>query len=363
MLYRRLFLLLPGLIGLALLASTAGAQPVHPAGKKDNHSLLIRTKNRQIVGLLVQFRTGKKDQDLKIKEKNIAVPARQSKGRQVRLRQRRAERNALIGEAALLLAVLGLGYNCYYLWQRGNRELRAQQQQINRNNQDLQLLRVEKESLLREIHHRVRNNLQVVVSLLSSQAASLRDEKALSAIQESRHRVYTLALIHQKRYQSEGLGRIPMRDYLEEAVAYLHDAYSLPGPVQFYLSVDDVELDVTQAEPLGLIVNEAVTNALKYAFPGGRSGAVHLTLRRLPGGAFELSIADNGVGLPEGYDPEGSHSLGMTLMHGFGQQLGGQLTITSGQGLRLSGSPGTTIRLVFEEEPVSAWLSTAARAG
>ncbi len=361
--HRRFFLLLPGLIGLALLTPTAGAPPVHPAGQKNNHFLFSQAKSRQIAGPLVQFRAGKQEQDLKIKEKNIAAPAHQRKGRPARLRQRRTERDALIGGAALLLGVLGLGYNCYRLWQRDNRELRAQQQQLNRNNQDLQLLRVKKESLLREIHHRVRNNLQVVMSLLSSQAASLRDEKALSAIQESRHRVYTLALIHQKRYQSEDLGRIPMRDYLEEAVAYLRDAYGLPGPVQFYLSVDDVALDVTQAEPLGLIVNEAISNALKYAFPGGRSGTVRLTLHRLPGGAFELSIVDNGAGLPEGFDPEDSHSLGMTLMYGFGQQLGGRLTIASGQGLRLSGSPGTTIRLVFEEEPVSAGLPTAARAG
>jgi two-component sensor histidine kinase len=143
-----------------------------------------------------------------------------------------------------------------------------------------------------------------------------------------------------------------MKSYICDVVTYLHEAYDLTGNVELHLSVEQIELDVAQAVPLGLIVNEAVSNALKYAFPGGRSGTVHLSLHRLPDGAFELIIADDGVGLPAGYKPEGSRSLGMTLLEGFGRQLGGEL--------RISGSPGTTIRLVFEEERMGSVLPAVA---
>jgi two-component sensor histidine kinase len=203
-------------------------------------------------------------------------------------------------------------------------------------------LLAEKERLLKEIHHRVKNNLQVVMSLLNSQAASLKDQAALSAIQESQHRVQAMALIHQKLYQAEGVARIPMHEYIEEVISYLQDSYNVSQPVSFYVSVENIELDVTQAVPLGLIINEAVSNAFKYAFPGGRSGRVDLSLHRLEEAIFELTIADDGVGLPQDYNPSESRSLGMTLLHGFSVQLGGELSITSHQGL--------CINLVFEEE-------------
>jgi two-component sensor histidine kinase len=203
-------------------------------------------------------------------------------------------------------------------------------------------LLTEKEWLLKEIHHRVKNNLQVVMSLLNSQAASLQDQSALAAIKESQHRVQAMALIHQKLYQSESVARIPMQSYINEVVAYLHDSYDPVQPVRFNLSVEPVELDVTLAVPLGLIINEAITNAFKYAFPDGRPGSITLSLHWLQQARYLLTIKDDGVGLPSNYDPSNSRSLGMTLMHGFSNQLGGELTITS--------PPGLTISLAFAEE-------------
>jgi two-component sensor histidine kinase len=203
----------------------------------------------------------------------------------------------------------------------------------------------QQERLLKEIHHRVKNNLQVVMSLLNSQADSLKDKAALSAIQESQHRVQAMALIHQKLYQSQGVARINMQEYIEEVVAYLHESYCLDQLVRFQLEVEPIELDVTQAVPLGLIINEVITNAFKYAFPDGRPGTVCLLLQRLEEATYQLTIADDGIGLPANYDPSQSHSLGMTLLHGFSGQLSGELTITS--------SPGLTINLVFEEEQLN----------
>ncbi len=312
-------------------------------------SIFNERKSNQLIAYQVQYNTQQKEQelklkaqDIKLKEKNIALLIQQSKAQQALLGQRQTERNALIGGAILLLLLLALGYNRYRLRQRGNQQLQARQEEINRKNHSLQLLLDEKEWLLREIHHRVKNNLQVVMSLLSSQAASLEDKTALSAIQESQHRVQAMALIHQKLYQSEGMARVPMKAYIEEVVAYLSDSYQLARNIRFALQVDALELDVTQAVPLGLIINEAISNALKHAFPGGRAGTVSISVGRLAESTYQLVIADDGVGLPEGYDPERSRSLGMTLLQGFGRQLGSELSVVS--------PPGTTIRLVFEKE-------------
>ncbi len=319
-------------------------------------SMFNERKSNQLIAYQVQYNTQQKEQDLmlkaqdiKLKEKNIALLTQQSKAQRALLGQRQTERNALIGGAILLLLLLALGYNRYRLKQRSNQQLQARQEEINRKNHSLQLLLDEKEWLLREIHHRVKNNLQIVMSLLNSQADSLEDKVALSAMRESQHRVQAMALIHQKLYQSEGMARVPMKAYIEEVVDYLSESYQLAHNVHFALHVDTLELDVTQAVPLGLIVNEAISNALKHAFPDGRAGTVSIAIGRLTENTYQLVITDDGVGLPAGFNPEHSRSLGMTLLQGFGRQLGGDLGVVS--------PPGTTIRLVFEKErfwPVAA---------
>jgi two-component sensor histidine kinase len=380
-----------------------------------NDSVFNERKSNQLIAFQVHYDTRQKEQNLKLKEKSIALLTQQSKAQQATIGQRQTERNALIGGTALLLSLLGLGYNRYRLKQQSNRQLHAQQQELQAQHEEMQAqheemqaqqevlqaqqkeihqknahlsellsekeallaqkdtligekegllqdkdsllagqrllladkerLLAEKERLLKEIHHRVKNNLQVVMSLLNSQATSLEDKAALSAIQESQHRVQAMALIHQRLYQSEQVARVEMASYINDLVGYLREAYTPLRPLRFHLSAEPIELDVTLAVPLGLIINEAVTNAFKYAFPEGRAGRVCVSLQRLAGCTYQLTIADDGVGLPAGYDPARSRSLGMTLLHGFSAQLGGELTLTSEGGL--------TIRLVFEEEQLS----------
>ncbi|GAB2591107.1 hypothetical protein GCM10027190_44630 [Spirosoma areae] len=303
-----------------------------------NDSLINETTKQRTALFEVQYETQEK-------EKKIIGLRQAGKLQEMKIQKAESTRNFIIIGALMLMLLLGLSYNRYRLKQRNNQQLQERQEEINQKNTTLQLLLTEKEWLLREIHHRVKNNLQVVMSLLNSQASYLSDDTALSAIQESQHRVQAMALIHQKLYQSEQVARIAMPAYIQEMVAYLRDSYDLPQPVYFQFAVDPIELDVTQAVPLGLIINEAITNALKYAFPDSRSGTVKLSLLRLEQRSYELTIEDDGIGLPASYNPTQSNSLGMTLMRGFSEQLGGELQVNS--------HPGLTITLAFGDEQLN----------
>jgi two-component sensor histidine kinase len=342
-----------------------------------NDSLFNQTKNRQFEELRTQYETEQKDKDLRLQKQQIQVLSQQQQLQSQLGQQDRLVRNSVGLGAFMLLLLLGLTYNRYRLKQRSNQQLQtqheqlltqqhqlqaqhrelqahqqvlhAQQTEIHHKNQDLQRLLDEKERLMKEIHHRVKNNLQVVMSLLNSQASYLSDNAALSAIQQSQHRVQAMALIHQKLYQAEGIARIPIADYIQEVVAYLQESYELPQPIGFDVQVEPIELDVIQAVPLGLIINEAITNSLKYAFPGGRTGRVSLGFLRLDKASYQLTIRDDGVGLPPDFDPSRSQSLGMTLIEGFSDQLGGQLSLISQGGL--------TIQLTFSEKELTSFGS------
>lgn len=312
------------------------AQANHPAALHHyqrytalKDSLLNEKSSQQIAELDVRYQTRQKEQALQLRQKDIRLLTQQSHAQQT-------QRNAFIGGTLLLAALLGLGVNRYRLKQRSNQLLQTQQDQIHHKNEALQRLLEEKERLLKEIHHRVKNNLQVVMSLLNAQASYIADDLALSAIQQSQHRVQAMALIHQKLYQAEGLARIPMAAYIQELVAYLHDSYEYSQPISFELQVEPIELDITQAVPLGLIINEALTNALKHAFPHQRSGMVRVELKEPQAGEYELVVADDGVGLPADFAAEQSRSLGLTLIRGFSEQLEGQLCISPQPGLRIS---------------------------
>lgn len=199
----------------------------------------------------------------------------------------------------------------------------------------------EKELLLKEVHHRVKNNLQVIVSLINLQTAQLTDEKSLLALRESQNRVRSMALVHEKLYQSASLANINFREYLRQLTSALFHSYQVDASqVALVLEVDEVVLDVDQAVPCGLIVNELVSNALKHGFPQKRTGAVQLTLHTRPDGQIELSVADNGVGIPGEKDWRQTESLGMQLIQSLVKQIGGSIELE-----RLL--PGTRFTLKF----------------
>jgi two-component sensor histidine kinase len=325
-------------------------------------SIFSTTKSKQLAALQVEYDTEQKQQNIKLLTKQTTM-------QQMTIRQREFQRNVFLGGTLLLAGLLGLGYNRYQLKQRSSRlleqkqhALEAQQAEIHRKNEALeqvlgekdqlleerQELLVEKDWMLKEIHHRVKNNLQVVSSLLSTQSRHLHDPQALAAIRESQNRVQVMALLHQKLYQADNIGRVNMADYGREIVTYLVQSFDRQHAVHTKLDLAPVELETTLATPLGLIINEAVTNALKHAFPPPRRGTLTVSLVSLAPQQYELSISDDGVGLPTGFDLTRSRSLGMVIIKGLSRQLDGQLAVNSADGVHLS------LRFDTSKKPVHA---------
>lgn len=191
----------------------------------------------------------------------------------------------------------------------------------------------EKEVLLQEIHHRVKNNLQVISSLLDLQSQQIEELAMLEVFRESQNRVKSMALVHEKLYQSKNFARINFAEYTESLVSYLFKAYELtPGQVIFNLDIEETHLNIDTAIPCGLIINELVSNALKYAFPDNRSGTISISLHSDEEKHLTLSIKDDGVGIPKNFNVNSVQSLGLQLVKVLTKQLKGQIKIEHNQG-------------------------------
>jgi PAS domain S-box-containing protein len=191
----------------------------------------------------------------------------------------------------------------------------------------------EKQVLLREVHHRVKNNLTVISSLLNMQSSAIQTpEQAMVAFKNSRDRIAAMALVHERLYESEDYARVDMSEYLEDLIRQLSRAYGCCGNIVINTQVDGIFLGVDAAIPSGLIATELITNAFKHAFPDGRAGEIRLLLREVDDGSVELSVSDSGIGLPAGY--EGRETLGLNLVHLLIEQLEGTVNISTEIGTR-----------------------------
>lgn len=184
----------------------------------------------------------------------------------------------------------------------------------------------EKEVMLKEIHHRVKNNLQIVSSLLRLQAHGLKNAETVAAFEESGSRVQSMALVHEKLYQSSSLSELDFAAYAQSLTDSLLRAFGTdPALIRLRLEMDRVHLDINHAIPCALILNELVTNALKYAFPAGGRGEIWIRLHRDPDGTTHMGVGDNGIGLPARVDPDQTESLGLQLVSTLVRQLRGRL--------------------------------------
>jgi len=192
----------------------------------------------------------------------------------------------------------------------------------------------EKELLVKEVYHRVKNNLQTVSSLLSLQSESIKDPATRELFIENQHRIRSMAMIHERLHRSRTLARIDFREYLQGLATSLFRTYATHGNIALRVDVQDVSLPVDASITCGLIVNELISNSLKHAFPDGRAGEIVITMHGTPAGGYALTFTDNGVGLPEGFDIHGAKTLGMNLIASLTEQLRGELEISTAEGTR-----------------------------
>lgn len=216
-----------------------------------------------------------------------------------------------------------------------NQERKRNNLLLSKKNQLIAEALEEKEMLIREVHHRVKNNLQVVSSLLNLQARKIEDPQAMGAIREGRDRVKSMAFIHQKLYQVDDVRQMAIPDYIDNLANYLFTSYQVdPQQIQLTTQIEDLDLDVDIMVPLGLMLNEMISNALKHAFPKGKRGEISVLFVE-KAGSYLLEVADTGVGMPRQENRGQNGGFGYQLIQTFCKKLKGRLEIHSQQGTRI----------------------------
>jgi PAS domain S-box-containing protein len=211
------------------------------------------------------------------------------------------------------------------------------ERRVETRTRELEAALRDREVLLQEVHHRVKNNLQVIASLINMQVRALGGGAGRDALVECGTRVEAMALIHEKLYQSQHYSQVAFSEYARTLAASVFHATGLsPHGIALDLAMEDVSLSVDRAIPCGLVLNELITNALRHAFPAGRTGTIRVQLAAVGDGAIRLAVSDDGVGLPPGFEIETSRSLGLQLVRMLAGQLGAALQIDSTAGTRVA---------------------------
>ena len=303
-----------------------------------NNQIKDLSKTKQLESLEVQYEAKEREKELKIKDQNILLLQRTNQIQQDNLTRSQLVRKFTVAGLGILFVLLGVSVAYYRQKQKVNRIITQNNLTITQKNGQLQQLLIDKDWLLKEVNHRVKNNLQTIICLLESQAMYLEND-ALKAIEISRHRIYAMSLIHQKIYQSEDVSSINMASYLPELIRYLKESFGSPDHIQFEANIELLKLDVSQAIPIALIVNEAVTNSIKYAFPEARPGVIKVALLQ-DEDSVRLNVQDNGIGMPQDITFDKPVSLGLSLIKGLTGDLRGSVQFLT--------ESGTSVFVLFQ---------------
>lgn len=290
-------------------------------GERISDTLFTVENSRQINEMAALYGTQEKERRIKKLNKdnieNLTLTSRIKR-----------ERNYFILSSILLLGMAAITYMAL-------RSHKKKEQQLDMQNAIIENSLVEKEFLMKEIHHRVKNNLQIVSSLLKLQSRYIKDEQAQEAVKEGRNRVQAMALIHQNLYQEENLTGIDVADYIGKLCENLFQSYNIhPQKIKLIKEIPPLNLDIDTVVPLGLILNELITNSLKYAFPQDKYGTVKIELKE-DNTNLIVRIYDNGVGLPDGYEQKNSETFGFKMISAFLQKLKGTMRIYTDDGTKV----------------------------
>ena len=251
--------------------------------------------------------------------------------------------NTVPPEAQAHFSLLSLLFTVYLIGGVFGRNLLRSYQKMKTSKSEMELRIAEKEMLLREVHHRVKNNLQTVSSLLNLQRKNSGNERIDPLIESTRNRVTSMAMIHEMLYVRSDLSSIEFRPYVHELTSYLLRSVESPSnEVGLHIDIPDVSLGIDTAIPLGLLINETITNSLKYGFLENSKGQIHVKLSEGTENSFTLEIQDDGIGFAEHIDHKTVKSLGLKLIHNLARQLRGSVT-------RDSCTSGTLYRITFKD--------------
>lgn len=267
-------------------------------------SFFNEVKDQAVVEATTKYETEKKEQEIKLLNTT-------TENQQLKIAQSKRQSNFFI------LGIIGLSLLALVLFYA----FRTKQKLLS-----------EKELLLKEIHHRVKNNLQIVTSLLNIQERRITDQEAIAAIKESKTRVESMALIHQSLYQNNDLSNVNAKDYVQQLITYIFNTYKVnQDKVDYQLEIEKLQMDLDTLIPLGLIINELVSNALKHAFKAEDKGMIRITMNRQAGKVL-LKVSDNGVGLPADDVLRDSNSFGFRMINAFVKKLNASIDIIRKEG-------------------------------
>lgn len=294
-----------------LLNNYKDAYDYHVKFKQLTDSIFNEDNSKQLSDIKTNYEVEKKEAELKAQQLKKDIEQKAELQR----------RNFIMyGIAIALLFVIVIAIVTFIGLKRNQKQKRI----ISEQKEKVEKQNLEKETLLKEIHHRVKNNLQVISSLLELQSGDVEDETAKAALSEGQNRVKSIALIHQKLYQHENLAAIELNNFVNELYRQGGSIFAKKDQaVEVDFSIPETFIDIDTAVPLGLILNELLTNSFKYAFEQGRNNELRIGLVTEANGKYNLSYFDNGSGLPTGVDLNKSKSLGLRLIHRLSKQIGG----------------------------------------
>jgi two-component sensor histidine kinase len=280
---------------------------------------ITRVENINISALLeIEYEVGLKDKEIAIQRIEVEMAEHE-------VIKQKGRKEVLFVAAILMLVIVVILLLTIIQRRKRTTKLKEKSKQIEEQNKIIEKALVEKETLLKEIHHRVKNNLQLISGLLELQAVQFDDENVKEMMEEGKSRVRSMSLIHQQLYQSNDLGKIDFREYLNKLTNDIAIAFNKQEKeIKFQIKVKQFTLDINNAVPLGLIVNELITNAYKHAFKGRNKGNIIIEVVQVENEQTQLRIIDDGIGLPKEFDPYSKNSLGLRLVQGLIRQLDGE---------------------------------------